>query len=102
MRVYDLNNKITITKSTRENNYNGYYEIPYDEFEDGKLKTNGSEDFSGKRIKNELKTYEIKKWSGEYDKGNRKIYSHIKYITTNSSAKDIKKLFNEEIVVIKL
>ena len=87
MKKYDIKNKITIRKATKENNFNGYYEVPYTEYrEDGSILCTGTEDFSSERLKT-LKTYEIVEKTGEKTKasninrGGRNRWMHVAYIT---------------------
>ena len=68
MRIYDTKKAVTITPATKENGYNGYFEVPYTEYrEDGSILCQGTEDFSGERLKT-LKTYEVVKQTGEKTK----------------------------------
>ena len=96
MRKYNINNKITIRKATKENNFNGYYEVPYTEYrEDGSILCEGTEDFSGDRLKT-LKTYEIVEKTGEKTKasninsGGRNRWMHIAYITVAKRSDAVK------------
>lgn len=98
MKKYDIKNKITIKKATKENNFNGYYEVPYTEYrEDGSILCTGTEDFSGERLKT-LKTYEILEKTGEKTKAsninlsgrNRNRWGHITYITVAKRSDAVK------------
>ena len=96
MRKYNINNKITIRQATKENNFNGYYEVPYIEYrEDGSILCEGSEDFSSERLKT-LKTYEIVEKTGEKTKasninlGGRNRWMHVAYITVAKRSDAVK------------
>lgn len=87
MKEYDVKHKITIVKATKENGFNGYYEVPYTEYrEDGTILCVGTEDFLGERLRT-LKTYEIVEKTGEktkassINKGGRNRWRHVSYIT---------------------
>ena len=96
MKVYNLNKMITIIKSTKENNWNGYHEVPYIEYrEDGSIKCTGTEDFSGQRMK-ELKVYEILTKTGNKNKGGKNIWKHETYIYTFENPSLIKKTFSNK------
>ena len=96
MKKYDIKNKITIRKATKENNFNGYYEVPYTEYrEDGSILCIGTEDFSSERLKT-LKTYEIVEKTGEKTKasninlGGRNRWMHVAYITVAKRSEAVK------------
>ena len=96
MRKYNINNKITIRQATKENNFNGYYEVPYIEYrEDGSILCEGTEDFSSERLKT-LKTYEIVEKTGEKTKasninlGGRNRWMHVAYITVAKRSEAVK------------
>lgn len=87
MKKYDIKNKIVIRKATKENGYNGYYEVPYIEYrDDGSILCTGTEDFSSERLKT-LKTYEIVEKTGEKTKvsninlGGRNRWDHVSFIS---------------------
>ena len=99
MRIYDTKKAVTITPATKENGYNGYYEVPYTEYrEDGTIKCTGTEDFSGERLRT-LKTYEVVEQTGEKTKesriykGGRNRWKHVTNITV-AVRKDAVKIAN--------
>ena len=85
-RKYDFKNKVTIREASKENNWNGYYEVPYIEYrEDGTIYSIGTEDFSGDRL-GEIKTYQVMEKTGEktkessIHKGGRNRWKCINYL----------------------
>lgn len=96
MKVYDLKKIVTIVKATKENHFNGYYEVSYTEYrEDGSVLCQGTEDFSSERLK-KLKTYEVVEQTGEKTKasriyeGGRNRWKHICYLTVNTRKDAVK------------
>lgn len=68
MEKYDLKHKVIIRKANPENHYNGYYEVPYKQYnENGDLVTDGTEDFSSDRLKT-ISSYEILEYTGSRTK----------------------------------
>lgn len=96
IKKYDLKNKKVIKNATKENNYNGYYEVPYTEYrENGTIYSTGTEDFSSERLKT-LKNYEIVEKTGEKTKksrvymGGRNMWAHVAYITVTKRSNALK------------
>ena len=96
MKIYDLKKKVVIRPSTKENGYNGYFEVPYTEYrEDGSILCEGTEDFSGDRLKT-LKSYEVVKQTVEKTKrssinvGGRNRWMHVTYITVAKRSEAVK------------
>ena len=110
MKKYDIKNKITIRKATKENNFNGYYEVPYTEYrEDGSILCTGTEDFSSERLKT-LKTYEVVKQTGEKTKrsginvGGRNRWKHVCWMDVNTRKEAVKIasfIFSNDIIQIR-
>lgn len=87
MREYNINRKVVIVEPTKENNYDGYFEVPYIEYrEDGTIYGTGTEDFSSKRL-NTLTTYKVlektreKTKSSSVHSGGRNRWRQIALIT---------------------
>lgn len=96
MRVYDLKKAVTIKKATKENGWNGYYEVPYVEYrEDGTVCNMGTEDFSSERL-NTLKVYEVVEKTGEKTretsiyKGGRNKWKHVNYFRVTERKEAVK------------
>ena len=96
IKKYDLKNMVTIRPATKENGYNGYFEIPYTEYrEDGTILCTGTEDFSSERLK-EIKYFEIVEKTGEKTKesnlykGGRNRWRHLAYIATTKRKNALK------------
>ena len=110
MKIYDLKKKVVIRPATKENGYNGYYEVPYIEYrEDGSILCEGTEDFSGDRLKT-LKTYEVVKQTGEKTKrssinvGGRNRWKHVCWMDVNTRKEAVKIanfLFHDDIIQIR-
>lgn len=80
IRVYTGNEK-TIRKFDPRTRQTGYYEISYKEFdaETGELVGEGSADFTGERMRSELKQYNVQTYTGETNRAGSRT-------TTNAGA----------------
>lgn len=77
----------TIEPGSAENQWNGYYEVSFKEYdENGRLIREGTEDFSGRRLKT-LTRYIVRAYTGEVNKAGQKTTYEIGFIRITKTSK---------------
>lgn len=96
IRVYDFKNKVTIREANKENNWNGYYEVPYVDYrEDGTICNIGTEDFTSQSL-HLIKIYDVMEKTGEKtkesstNKGGRNRWKCIKTLRVTNRSNAVK------------
>ena len=96
IRVYDFKNKVTIREANKENNWNGYYEVPYVDYrENGTICNIGTEDFTSQSL-HLIKIYDVMEKTGEktkessINKGGRNRWKCIKTLRVANRSNAVK------------
>ena len=77
----------TIEPGSEENQWNGYYEVFYKEYdENGRLIGEGSEDFNNRRLRT-LRRYIVRAYTGEVNRAGQKTTYEIGFIRIGKNTK---------------